>query len=262
MNVESNFKSLSDQERLNLLDFEFNAPHGFQWPFTERMDKGKSRRKYLGPQHFTAQFAVFTYSVAKSGIFCKPCALFAPESVRGVNLDRLGKSTLQTYTNLTDKEGYLTKHVAKSYHEDSVARADAFRKKMISGVDIAQKLKSVAAMERDKNRTALKRIITAVEHHGRLGLPLRGHRDSGELPLPDSDDESSVETETESTVGVASKPGNDIDYTQGYFRATLQLMVGSNDTVLEQHLRTSGKNATYISSVSQNALIEAISASH
>ena len=59
--------------------------------------------------------------------------------------------------------------------------------------------------EREKNRRALERIIVAVEFQGRLGLPLRGQRDFGDLPLP--------------------KENNDIDYTQGNLRATLQLMV-------------------------------------
>jgi Domain of unknown function (DUF4371) len=77
-----------------------------------------------------------------------------------------------------------------------------------------------------------------LEYYGRLGLPLRGHRDSGELPL--------------------SVVRGNIDYMQGNLRATLQLMVDCNDDALKQHLMTAGRNVTYISSVSQNQLIDAI----
>jgi len=37
----------------------------------------------------------------------------------------------------------------------------------------------------------LKRIIRAIEFHGRLGLPLRGHRDSGDLFILNDGDASS-----------------------------------------------------------------------
>ena len=47
--------------------------------------------------------------------------------------------------------------------------------------DVSNKLNTTAAIQLAKNRAALKRIIQAIEYHGRLGLPLRGHRDYGKL---------------------------------------------------------------------------------
>ena len=77
-------------------------------------------------------------------------------------------------------------------------------------------------------------IVKAIEHHGRLGLSLRGHRDERLLKLPENDGEA---TRTHANLG------GSIDYTQGNFKATLQLMVECNDKVQEQHLHTAAWNA-------------------
>jgi len=47
---------------------------------------------------------------------------------------------------------------------------------------------SAIAKQRDKNRAALSRIIAAIEYYGRLGLPVRGHTDSGSLQMKDNID--------------------------------------------------------------------------
>ena len=60
--------------------------------------------------------------------------------------------------------------------------------------DVSQQVSAAAAEEREKNRRVLMRIIQAIEFHGRLGLPLRGHRDSGELTLPEAGSDSYIST--------------------------------------------------------------------
>ncbi|KAJ8017780.1 hypothetical protein HOLleu_44585 [Holothuria leucospilota] len=105
--------------------------------------------------------------------------------------------------------------------------------------DVTQQLNTTAAKQREKNRQALHRIILALEFLGRLGLPLRGHRDSGTLLLPPTG--TSV-----------------IDYTQGNLRATLRLMTACDDKVLREHLLTTGLRTTYISPQAQNELITAM----
>lgn len=62
-----------------------------------------------------------------------------------------------------------------------------------------------------------------MEYLGRLGLPLQVHRDSSPLPHPTLD-------------------FHNIDYNQGNLRATLQLMVVCNETVLRKHIETAGRN--------------------
>ena len=232
-------RNVTDGERLQLLENEWVAPQGFQWPHTMRMDHGQPRRKYLGPQHFTGQYSCFRYSMTKQGVFCAPCVLFAADSVGGVKLDRLVKSPLQKFSHLSGNDGYLTTHLQNTFHEDCARRARAFCQMMRGRAgDVAQQVDTAAAVQRQQNRRALERIIQAIEFHGRLGLPLHGHRDYGELPLPDAN--------------------GGIDYTQGNMRATLQLMMACNDEALKQHLATTGRNATYISPASQNQLIEAV----
>ena len=69
---------------------------------------------------------------------------------------------------------------------------------------------------------------------GRLGLPFRGHRD---------DSKYHPKVGEYSTGGV----GNFVEF--------LQFRVRGGDKVLEQHLKTCSKNASYISKTSQNDLI-------
>ena len=102
-------------------------------------------------------------------------------------------------------------------------------------------MNAAAAAERERNRRVLHRLIQAIEYHGRLGLALRGHRDSGDLLQPSGASLSA-----------------DLDYSGGNFRALLQLMVSCNDAMLKEHFATAGRNATYISAPSQNALIECV----
>lgn len=137
------------------------------------------------------------------------------------------------------------------FHEDSVTRTDAFRYTALLGENVSQQQHTSSAVEREKKRAALMRVIQAIEFHGRLGLPLRGHRDLGSLKLP----ENNID---DADTRAANSDGN-IDYTQGNFRATLQLMMDRNDKVLEQHLLTTSKKATFISPVAQNTLIESLS---
>lgn len=111
--------------------------------------------------------------------------------------------------------------------------------------DIAQQMNSAAARQVEKNRSILSRIILSIEFLGRLGLPLRGHRDSGDMPQP-----SNKSGPSSSSVA--------IDYSQGNFRATLQLMIACDDKILKDHFSGVAKNATYISPNSQNQLINAI----
>ena len=192
------------------------------------------RKKYLGPQHFQGEYSSFAYSLIDEGIYCKACVLFAPENVRGARLERLVKSPLQKYAHLTGKDGYLTSHIKNKFHEDSITAANHFEKNIYN--DCATQLNAKAAEEREKNRAALREIIRAIEFLGRLGLPLRGHRDSGPLKLPD------LESKT-------------ITYEEGNMRALLQMMTCDGQSGLRHHLEAGAKNATYISPASQNKLI-------
>lgn len=83
-----------------------------------------------------------------------------------------------------------------------------------------------------KHSQGVMRIIEAILFLIQRGLPLRGHRDSGEI-VPSSVD----------------------DTNDGLFRDIIKLMINSGDTVLERHIQESQKNATYLSPQIQNEII-------
>ena len=70
--------------------------------------------------------------------------------------------------------------------------------------------------------------------------------------MPEAGSDSTV------TVSTGGSIANSINFAQGNLRATLQLMVTCNDEELRPHLNTAGKNAMYISPMSQNQLIDAM----
>ena len=86
----------------------------------------------------------------------------------------------------------------------------------------------------EKNRKRLAPIIDTVILLGRLGLAFRGHRDDSQF---------------RANVGEYSSGG------VGNFVELLNYRVRGGDSVLENHLRTCSKNASYISKTSQNELI-------
>ena len=147
-------------EKVRFLIEPWCPPKRFKWLYTERKDRGNTRRKYLVLQHFTGKFDVFFYSSSKGGIYCRPCAIFAPDEVRGVKLGRIVKSPLQKYTHLTAKNGYLTEHLSKQFHKDCLSRSNAFVALVKSNAeDVEQQANAGAAKQRKENIIALERII-------------------------------------------------------------------------------------------------------
>ena len=102
------WSKMSDMEKVCFLTKPWCPPTGFQWPYTERKDRGNIRRRHLGPQHFAGKYDVFSYSLSEEGIFCRVCAIFAPDEVKGVKLNRMVITPLQKYDHLTGNNGYLT----------------------------------------------------------------------------------------------------------------------------------------------------------
>ena len=88
--------------------------------------------------------------------------------------------------------------------------------------------------EVEQNRKRLAPIIDTVILLWRLGLAFRGHRD---------------DSQSHPNVGEYSSGG------VGNFVEVLNYRVRGGDSVLENHLRTCSKNASYISETSQNELI-------
>ena len=82
-------------------------------------------------------------------------------------------------------------------------------------------------------------LIKTVLFCGRHNLPLRGDRDDGPLK-------------------VGSDGQFQTDFNEGNFRALLAFRVDSGDKILEAHLKSASRTATYISKTTQNELISCI----
>ena len=160
-----------------------------------------------------------------------------------MKLGRIVKTPLQKYTHFTAKNGHLTEHLSKQFHEDSLSRSNAFVALVKSNAgDVEKEVKVGAAKQRKKNRIALERIIFSIEFLGQLDNPLCGHSDSGTLVMP--------------------PPGSsDMDYTQGNFRAMLQFMAACYNEIIYEHISNVERNSTYISPRIQNDLLDTMSAS-
>ena len=78
-----------------------------------------------------------------------------------------------------------------------------------------------------QNRQILSSVLKCLQFCGRQGISLRGHRD---------DD-------------------TDCSFNKGNFKELLHFRMDAGDTVLEEHMKTCAKNATYTSKTSQNDLL-------
>lgn len=87
-----------------------------------------------------------------------------------------------------------------------------------------------------ENRERLKPIIDTLILCGKQNIPLRGHRDDGEL--------------LNSNQQLLKNDGN--------FREILRYRVQSGDMILKKHLESSSSRATYISKETQNKLLHCI----
>ena len=84
------WSKLSSKEKVSFLPEPWCPPLRFKWPYiqVEHKERGNARQKYLGRQHFTGKFDVFSYLLSKGRIFFHPCPIFAPDEVRGVTLEK------------------------------------------------------------------------------------------------------------------------------------------------------------------------------
>ena len=82
--------------------------------------------------------------------------------------------------------------------------------------DVTQQLHPSFSLQNEQNRSTLKQILHSVELLGRLGLLLRGHRDSGALSRP----------------GNTTEAGSQIICTEGNIHSLLQFMVTCNHHIM------------------------------
>ena len=176
------------------------------------------------------------YSQSLNGGFCLACSLFK-HTVKG-KLDRTKNLISQPVFASNDTLKSLRNHdTPNGVHSVCFQKFCALisqSKNETQPIDIL--LDTVRKRNISQNRRTLVPIVDTIKFCGRLGLPLRGHRDSS------SYHPEVCQYSTENNVGV--------------FVELLNLRVRSGDEVLENHLKTCPKNATYISKTTQNELIK------
>ena len=217
---QSSSRCLSSTRKYSILSNHFRPTINFKFP-----------SRFLDGCQRSCQFSYldknpwFVYSKEEDGIFCLPCVLFA-------NKDNLGQFVCDKFNYWTAKSSKFSKHISTKYHQFAVTQAEALKSSHLrpeSSID--NQIKGIRVEQIAKNRSILKHIADAIHVCGTQNIALRGHRD-------------------DSTA--------DPNSNKGTFLAILQYGIRSGDTVLANHFREAGKNATYTIKTIQNNLIQII----
>ena len=217
---------LSDAKKYELLANPFRPRADYKFP---RSATGRA----LSFQYRWMQLHPWlVYSEQKNGAFCTPCILFATSGHHGSDPGILVRRPLASFSKALE---VLSKHTTKEYHKAAVVRADEFMQVMRNEQpDIHSRMSQDLADRIALNRQKLISIVKTIVFCGCQNVALRGHRDNI------SDMEKNA----------LENPGN--------FWALLKFRVDAGDTVLQDHLATGSRNATYTSPPIQNQLIDII----
>lgn len=220
-------KQLDDNEKYELLVNVWTPDGSFKFPTS-----GKRNLKFQSS--WLRTFPWLAYSAVADGAYCRICVLFGKKNVgkgRHENVDALVQSAFRDWKKALDK---FKDHQSKQYHKNAFEDAQNF--KLIrenQKTDVRNAIDQSRKQLQLENRRKLIPIIRTVILCGRQGLALRGHRDHGPVSI-----EMPVEND-------------------GNFKALLRFAAESGDLILQQHLKTAGANATYMSYRIQNEIIEA-----
>jgi hypothetical protein len=177
--------SLSNELRYLLLTQHFFPDKNFKWPSIERKTNNTIEKRFLRQNHLEENKPWLVYSLSKAGLFCVPCVLFT--WVVGVGVAHLGQFVLspcQQYGKLLGNDGFINRHKTNHYHKDSILAAERFInifEKKHDGID--DMLLTKQKVEKLDNRKRLIPIIKTIILCGQNNIPLRGHRDDGELAV-------------------------------------------------------------------------------
>ena len=223
--VHGRDKPVTREEKYNYLTGVWKPSRDFKFPKKKEFGKNRSFN-----YHWLETFSWLSYSPALDGAFCLPCVLFACDIVKsGQQLERLLHKPLDTWTSAMRK---LKEHENNSkIHKAATVMASEFKKNMErKTTSIHHQLDQAMARTIEQNREKLRSILKVIIFCGKQNIPLRGHRDDGQFLTVDD-----------------NNPGN--------FQKLIEFRIDAGDTVLETHLSTAPRNATYRSKTIQNELI-------
>lgn len=241
-NVVQDVNIVSNEEKHNYLKNTWTPDDQYHFPFSSHNKKTKIEKRYLNKNHICA-FDWVAYSHSQQGLFCKYCVLFCTTKEK-LNLNKFVIKPETNFAKLTGKDGSLENHNRLKYHQKAIVSGQTFlRVYRNPELDIRNELNTARLEQAKENRERLKPIIKTIILCGQQNIPLRGHRDHGELIYKNDFNENS-----DSFSGSLSNEGN--------FRELLKYRIDAGDKILENHLKTATSKATYISKRTQNELIE------
>ncbi len=168
------------------------------------------------------------YSPSENGAYCRACALFAPEEVRG---QQLGVLVTEPFRTWTKQSSVFERHEKREYHHIAVVRMQEFVKACdVPSRNIANRLSKEREEQLHHNTEVIKSLFECIIFCGIQAISLRGHRD-------------------DATSSANNNRGNFIELVE--FRA-------KTDEILSTHLKKAPMNATYTSKTIQNELISVI----
>lgn len=230
-------KSVDKFTKFGLLQHHWEPPKDYSFPFSVHNKNGKFVKRFLGRNHLESKHWL-VFSDIQKGLYCKYCVLFAHEYCghnKGVHLQSLVTKSVTSFAKLLGRDGCLETHERNAYHRESVEAGKNFIKTYTSPEEaVVNKVITQRLQQVQENRERLRPIIESIIFLGRQNIPLRGHRDDGNLHL--QEDPSPVN--------------------EGNFRELLRFRISSGDHILKKHLDNSSARATYIGKNTQNSLIE------
>ena len=217
-------QKLSDEEKYNLYRNVFVPNKDYIFPKTNRLFLYKWLR----------MFPWLSYSPAEDGAYCLPCLLFGGDEETTIR-----KLLYEPVTHWPAAVSSFKKHInaVKGVHSACMPKFYTMLSHMKGkSLPVNVSMNKVAREKIANNRKNLLSIIDAIKLCGRLGIALRGHRDSSKYhPAPSE---------------IPDKPG------VGNFVQIINYAIRNGNKVLENHLKSCSKRETYISAKTQNDLLK------
>lgn len=231
-------QNIDDLTKRVLIETPWTPPMNYQFPFSLRKYKGKDVRNYVGFKHLRDHQDWLVFSDLKKGLYCKYCPWFTNRLEGGFQkntpLGVLVTKPLVNFKNLSGRAGDLQTHCDSKYHKDAVGAGKDFLKNFKNPtLQVTSQISETYRKQVQENIERLMPIVKTIIFCGKQNIPLRGHRDDGQLLT-------------------GSLPSQN----EGNFRALLRFRVEAGDKPLENHLKNASSRSTYISKSTQNALIE------
>lgn len=215
---------LDDSQKLKVLENSWKPNSSFSFPANDKNRKFQYR--------WLEKYPWLSYSAKFDGAFCKICVAFS-NGEGGQGKQRLGKLVLSPFRQWKDALENFTSHQLCHYHKKCSLMSEDFKKVMKGQREnIGIQLHHQRNVDIDKNRQKLDSVIKTIIFCGRQGLPLRGHRDAGNIFVEET------------------------GKNEGNFRALLRFRAESGDENLKDDAQLGTISKKYTSPDIQNEIIE------